>query len=188
MSAVDNSTNTQSDRLFPTLSAEQLQRLAAYGTHGNMRLDETLMHAADPHPSCFVVLRGSLEILRVGGDGVETSIQILHRGQFTGEANLLTGRSAFVHIRANDDGEVLALDRDQVLRVLQLESDISQIVMRAFILRRAELIARGYGDAVLVGRHFVRSSGSSRAGRWRQAELKSTLVRPRRCALATSWR
>ncbi len=56
-----------------------------------------------------------------------------------------------MRIRASEDGEVVVLDRDQVLRVLQLESEISQIVMRAFILRRAELIARGYGDAVLLG-------------------------------------
>ncbi len=91
-----------------------------------------------------------MEILRAQAEG-ETVIQVIRAGQFTGEANLLTGRAAFVRIRATEDGEVVVLDRDQVLRVLQLETEISQIVMRAFILRRVELIARGYGDAVLLG-------------------------------------
>jgi len=141
---------SHSERLFPTLTPQQAERLAAYGARRQMRRGETLMEPGDQHPSCFVVVRGSVEILRVATDG-ETVIQVIRAGQFTGEANLLTGRAAFVRIRANEDGEVVVLDRDQVLRVLQLESEISQIVMRAFILRRAELIARGYGDAVLLG-------------------------------------
>jgi thioredoxin reductase (NADPH) len=108
------------------------------------------MEPGDPHPSCFIVVRGSVEILRVANDA-ETLVHLHQTGQFTGEANLLTGRAALVRIRANEDGGVIVLNRDQVLRVLQLESEIGQIVMRAFILRRVELIARGYGDAVLLG-------------------------------------
>ncbi len=146
----DDRTDLYSERLFPTLTSEQLERLATYGTRRPMRQGETLMEPGDRHASCFVVVRGSVEILRAATDG-ETVIQVIHAGQFTGEANLLTGRAAFVRIRADEDGEVVVLGRDQVLRVLQLESEISQIVMRAFILRRAELIARGYGDAVLLG-------------------------------------
>lgn len=140
----------QTERLFPTLSPHQVERLAAYGTRRAMRSGETLMEPGDPHPSCFVVVRGAVEILRAGAED-ETLVQTIRPGQFSGEANLLTGRAAFVRIRARDDGEVAVIDRDHVLRVLQLESEIGQIVMRTFILRRAELIARGYGDAVLLG-------------------------------------
>jgi thioredoxin reductase (NADPH) len=108
------------------------------------------MEPGDQNPRCFVVVRGAVEILRVDKDA-ETLVHLAEPGQFTGEANLLTGRAAFVRIRASEDGEVVVLDRDHVLRVLQLESEIGQIVMRAFILRRVELIARRYGDAVLLG-------------------------------------
>jgi thioredoxin reductase (NADPH) len=147
---MSETSDIHSERLFPRLTSHQAERLATYGARRAMRRGETLMEPGDQHPSCFVVVRGSVEILRVANDS-ETLIQVIHAGQFTGEANLLTGRAAFVRIRAGEDGEVVVLDRDQVLRVLQLESEISQIVMRAFILRRAELIARGYGDAVLLG-------------------------------------
>jgi thioredoxin reductase (NADPH) len=146
----DDTTDLYSERLFPTLTSEQLERLATYGSRRSMRRGETLMEPGDRHPSCFVMVRGAVEILRAQAEG-ETVIQVIRAGQFTGEANLLTGRAAFVRIRATEDGEVVVLDRDQVLRVLQLETEISQIVMRAFILRRVELIARGYGDAVLLG-------------------------------------
>jgi thioredoxin reductase (NADPH) len=147
---MSETTDILSERLFPTLTHQQLERVATYGARRTMRPGETLMEAGDQHPSCFVVVRGAVEILRVANDA-EILVQVIRAGQFTGEANLLTGRAAFVRIRASEDGEVVVLDRDQVLRLLQLESEISQIVMRAFILRRAELIARGYGDAVLLG-------------------------------------
>ena len=141
----NDTTDQFSERLFPTLTPQQVERLATYGTRRSMRRGETLMEPGEAHASCFVVVRGSVEILRAEPAG-ETVVHVNRNGQFTGEANLLTGRPAFVRIRANEDGEVIVLDRDQVLRVLQLESEISQIVMRTFILRRAELIARGYGD------------------------------------------
>ena len=146
----NDETDPQEERLFPTLVPEQVERLATYGTRRSMQRGETLMEPGDPHASCFVVVRGSVEILRVDQSG-ETSVHVNTVGQFTGEANLLTGRAAFVRVRATEDGEVIVLGREQVLRVLQLESEISRIFMRAFILRRAALIARGYGDAVLLG-------------------------------------
>lgn len=140
----------RTERLFPTLTPQQVERLTGYGTRRAMRRGETLMEAGDPHASCFVIVRGSVELLRVQNEG-ETLVHLAEPGQFSGEANLLTGRAAFVRIRAKEAGEVIVLDRDEVLRVLQLESEIGQIMMRAFILRRVELIARGYGDAVLLG-------------------------------------
>lgn len=147
---MSETTNILSDRLFPALTPKQVERIASYGSRRQIRRGETLMEPGSQNPSCFVVVRGSVELLRVASD-TETLVQVIHAGQFTGEANLLTGRAAFVRVRVSEDGEVVVLDREQVLRVLQLESEISQIVMRAFILRRAELIARGYGDAVLLG-------------------------------------
>jgi len=138
------------ERLFPTLTTQQLDRLASYGKRRTMRRGETLIEPGDAHPACFVVVKGSVEILRVGNDR-ETLVHLNQPGQFTGEVNLLTGRAAFVRIRAHEDGEVLVIDRESVLRVLQLETEVGQILMRAFILRRVELIARGYGDAVLLG-------------------------------------
>ena len=142
--------DSSSDRLFPTLTQRQLDRVAAYGTRRAMRAGETLMEPGHPHPTSFVVVSGVVELLRATNDS-ETLIEAIGAGQFSGEANLLTGRASFVRVRAKEDGEVLVLDREQVLRVLQLENEIGPIVMRAFILRRAELIARGFGDAVLLG-------------------------------------
>jgi thioredoxin reductase (NADPH) len=46
---------------------------------------------------------------------------------------------------------VIELDREQLLALVQTDSELSEIIMRAYILRRVELIAHGFGDVVLIG-------------------------------------
>src|SRR5215467_11469041 len=82
-------------RLFPTLTSAQVDRLTKYGVRRTVAKGETLLEPGAPHPSCFVVLSGSVELLRVEADG-ETLVHLNGVGQFSGEVNLLTGRAAFV--------------------------------------------------------------------------------------------
>src|SRR6185503_13231888 len=138
------------DHLFPTLSTSLMERVASYGKRRHVDAGETLADPGTADPRFFLVTEGALEIVRETKDG-ETPIHVNHPGQFTGEANLLSGRRGLVRIRAVDAGEVIELNRPQLLRLLQTDSEIGEIVMRALILRRAELIGRGYGDAVLLG-------------------------------------
>ena len=72
-------------------------------------------------------------------------------GQFTGEVNMLTGRRSLVRAQVSEPGEVCELDRERLLAIVQTDSEISEVLMRAFILRRVELIAQGIGDAILIG-------------------------------------
>ena len=76
---------------------------------------------------------------------------VLRAGQFTGEVNLLSGRSALARARVTVAGEVIALDREQLLALVQTDAELGEIILRAFILRRVELIAQGRCDAVLLG-------------------------------------
>ena len=46
---------------------------------------------------------------------------------------------------------MIELDREQLLSLVQTDAELSEILMRAFILRRSELIAGGFGDVVLIG-------------------------------------
>jgi thioredoxin reductase (NADPH) len=48
-------------------------------------------------------------------------------------------------------GEVIELDRAQLLALVQTDAELGEILMRAFILRRAELVAHGLGDVVVIG-------------------------------------
>jgi thioredoxin reductase (NADPH) len=62
-----------------------------------------------------------------------------------------SGRRTLVRVRAAAAGEVVEVDRADLLTFVQTDSELSDIIMRAFILRRVEMIAQGVGDVILTG-------------------------------------
>jgi thioredoxin reductase (NADPH) len=137
------------DQIFPKLTATQIARVAAHGRAREIKQGEVLLDIGN-QLRFFVLTKGKIDIVSVSGP-TETLIATLQPGQFTGEANMLSGRRQFTRIRAGTDGEVIELEREQLLSFVQTDSELSEILMRAFILRRVELIAHQVGDAVLVG-------------------------------------
>src|SRR5207244_867336 len=98
----------------------------------------------------FVVRNGQLDLFRPSDESGEV-IASFGPGMFTGELNVLSGRRGLARISAAQDGELIEIDREQLLALVQTDSELSDIFLRAFILRRLELIARGVGNAVVVG-------------------------------------
>jgi len=137
------------DQVFPTLTAAQIARIAAHGRKRQLQPGEVLQEVGD-HMRFFLVTAGKIDIFSVLGPS-ESLVATLQAGQFTGEVNLLSGRRGLTRIRASEPTQVIELEREELLDLLQTDSELSDIVMRAFILRRVELIAHGVGDAVLVG-------------------------------------
>jgi thioredoxin reductase (NADPH) len=109
-----------------------------------------LVESGDTDVPFFVVVTGQIEAVRVA-DGTETLIVTHGPGQFSGEAIMITGRRAMGRLRVKEPGEVIQLDRDALLSLVQTDAELSEILMRAFILRRVALIDRGFGDVVLIG-------------------------------------
>src|SRR5437762_1096431 len=141
---------SQTDRLFPTLTAAQIARIAAHGRRRAIDQGEVLIEVGDKAVPFFVVVRGAIEILNPSG-GTEKLIVRHRAGQFLGEGNMLTGRRALMRAHVTESGEVIEVDSRQLLALVQTDAELSEILMRAFILRRVELIARGLGDVVLIG-------------------------------------
>ena len=149
----------QPDRMFPRLTPEQIARVASHGQARQVITGEILAEAGEEAPRFFVVKTGQIDIVRVSGD-IQEVVAICRTGQFTGEVTLLSGRRMLVRIRASEPGEIIQLDREQLLGLVQADSELSEVFTRAFILRRAELITRGIGDVVLVG--SIHSAGTLR--------------------------
>src|SRR5258706_10953496 len=138
------------ERIFPTLTPTQIKRIAAHGQVRSIRSGEVLVEAGAHIVPFFVVTAGRVEVVRPAGSA-ETLVAVHGAGQFTGEVNMLSGRPALVRSRVSESGEAIELDREQLLALVQTDSEIGELIMRAFILRRVELIARGLGDVVLIG-------------------------------------
>ena len=135
---------------FPTLTPAQVARVAAHGRRRTVRLGEVIAEAGAQHGAFHVVVEGRVEVVRHSDDG-ETVIAVHPPGQFTGELTMLSGRRSFFALRALEAGVVLELTRDALLALVQTDAELSELFMRAFILRRLTLIARGVGDVVLIG-------------------------------------
>jgi thioredoxin reductase (NADPH) len=138
------------EKIFPKLTPEQIRRIAAYGRMRSVQPGEVLIEQGDTSVPFFVVIIGEVEIVRPF-DAHETLVTVHGYGEFTGEVNMLSGRRSFFRARVTKPGKVIELDHQQMLSVVQTDAELSDILMRAFILRRVELIAAGVGDIVLVG-------------------------------------
>jgi thioredoxin reductase (NADPH) len=136
------------ERLFPILEPDQIERVAVHGYIRAVKSGEVLVEPGAANTRLFIVKRGRLEIIWPDPD--ERVITSLGPGQFTGETSMLAGRRGLVRIRASEPGEVIEVQREQLLVLVQTDSDLSDIFMRTFILRRVELIARGYTSGVLL--------------------------------------
>jgi thioredoxin reductase (NADPH) len=138
------------EKIFPKLTPEQIDRTAAYGRTRSVQPGEVLIEQGDTSVPFFVVITGEVEIVRPFGDR-ETLITVHGYGEFTGEVNMLSGRRSFFRARATKPGKVIELDHQEMQTLVQTDAELSDILMRAFILRRVELIAAGVGDIVLIG-------------------------------------
>jgi len=138
------------DEMFPVLSAEQQARVLTHGRIRKVTSGEILVELNQQPTKVFVVVEGKLEALRVS-DNKEEVFAICGAGMFTGELNLLSGRRALARIRAAEPSELIEIDREALLNLVQTDSGLSDVFLRAYILRRLELIARGIGDLVLIG-------------------------------------
>jgi thioredoxin reductase (NADPH) len=140
------------DQIFPKLTAAQMGRVVAYGRVRPIHPGEVLVEQGAKDAPFFVVKSGEIQIV-CPALGTESQIIAHSPGEFTGEINMIIGRRSalMVGLRASRPGEVIELDRDQLLSLIQTDAELSDILMRAFILRRIELIAQGISDVLLLG-------------------------------------
>jgi thioredoxin reductase (NADPH) len=143
-------TSSRIEKIFPKLTPAQIDRIAAHGHIRSVQPGEVLIEQGDTSVSFFVVITGEVEIVRPF-DAYETLVTVHGSGEFTGEVNMLSGRRSFFRARVTKPGKVIELDHQQMLTLVQTDAELSDILMRAFILRRVELIAAGVGDIILIG-------------------------------------
>jgi len=141
---------TRRPQMFPTLRPAQLARLEAYGKRARVAAGEILAQSGEREGRVLVILSGSVEILRAGLSG-EERVTLHGPGEFTGEMSTLRGARSLVRARVNDAGEVLIIDHDNLRKLVQTDAELSELFMRAFILRRMGLIEAQGSDVVLIG-------------------------------------
>jgi len=139
------------EETFPKLTPAQMERIAAHGHMRRTEQGEVLGTVGKVTSQFFVVRTGCIEAVQQDENGKSTTVTTIEQGEFTGEVSMLSGRPALVTLRIREAGELIEVERDDLLTLIQTDSELSEIFVRAFLLRRARLVAGGFGDVVLVG-------------------------------------
>lgn len=137
---------------FPILTAAQIEALRPKGKERVYQPGEWLFESGDTEFCCFVVLDGAVEIRDHAGTG---SLITTHGpGSFTGDVDLLSGRSAPVGGVAVGEARVLQLAAEDVREVVRVDQDLGAILVLAFMRRRDLLLQKELYGIQLIGSRF----------------------------------
>jgi thioredoxin reductase (NADPH) len=135
---------------FPVLTPEQIARIRPLGRLRRVQRGEILFEPGDTGVPFFVLLSGSMEIVQPALDG-ERPIATHAPGGFTGEITMISGQRCLVRGRVTEAGDFLEVSSDGLRSLVAKDAELSEIVMRAFILRRLALIQNGWGNVIVMG-------------------------------------
>jgi thioredoxin reductase (NADPH) len=142
-------------QMFPKLTAAQLARLERQGICLQTHAGEILLELGEIPRGVFVVAAGSVEALvppsATQAESTYELLYLLTPGDFTGEMSTLRGTRALARIRVREAGAVLLIDAEQLRRIVQNDAELSELFMRAFILRRMGVIESGRSEVLLLG-------------------------------------
>jgi thioredoxin reductase (NADPH) len=143
-------TPDQQAQAFPILTSAQIARIRPYGKVRSVQAGEVLFEPGELGMSCFVVLSGKLDIATPGLGGEHVFVTY-GPGQFSGELVLISGARAISRGKVAEPGEFLELSAEAFRSLIAKDAELSDIFMRAFLLRRVALISEGLGNVVVVG-------------------------------------
>ena len=136
-------------QMFPTLTPAQVDRIRPLAKVRQIQLGDILFKPGDEHVPFFVILSGSLEIVQPSH---ASQVIVTHTtGGFAGEITTMSGQRAFVLGRVATAGEVLEVSHENFRALIARDAELSEVLLRAFILRRVALISGGLGNVILLG-------------------------------------
>jgi thioredoxin reductase (NADPH) len=143
---------------FPSLTAAQIARIRPSGHARPVERGEILFKPNDTDVPFFVLLSGAMEIVQPDMNDGERAVATHGPGHFTGEMTMISGQRCLVIGRVTEPGEFLELSGDALRALVAKDAELSEILMRAFILRRIALVNAGFGNVILLGsRHSAQT-------------------------------
>ena len=138
---------------FPVLTPPQVSRVQGSGKLRSVVPGEVLFAPGDTAVPFFVLLSGAMEIVQPDLAG-EYPIAKHGPGEFTGEMTMISGQRCLVLGRVTQSGDFLELSGEGLRSLIARDAELSEIFMRAFILRRLELIRQGRSSVILMGSRY----------------------------------
>ncbi|MDB5701401.1 MAG: thioredoxin reductase [Sphingomonadales bacterium] len=149
-----NIANSRVHQMFPVLDDAQMEsaKRFASGPAKTFAAHESVYAIGERGAPSWLVLDGTIEVVRRDGLNHEAPVTIHHPGQFTGEVNQLAGRPSIAAGHAGPQGcTALPFDPAHLRALMVGSADVGEIVMRALILRRVGLIEESGAGTILIG-------------------------------------
>jgi thioredoxin reductase (NADPH) len=137
----------------PVLSESQLEVLRGYGTEQRVAIGDVLFRDGDPTYDLIVLLEGEVRITEHYAHPDEFVIATYGPRDFLGEIGLLTGQRAYLTAVVSAPGRILRIPLERVHVIMDQELDLSELILRAFLVRHSKLTRLGSG-LTLVGSRF----------------------------------
>jgi thioredoxin reductase (NADPH) len=135
---------------FPLLPPVLIDRLRAFGEVRSVQAGEILFEPGDTNIPCFVILSGGMDIVQPCPSSERPLVSHVP-GSFTGEFSMISGQACMVRGRVSQSGEFLQINGDSLRSLVAKDAELSELFLRAFILRRLALIEQGAGNVILLG-------------------------------------
>jgi thioredoxin reductase (NADPH) len=150
MATIYDSFKSRADQALPKLTPAEIKRMQRFGALACFRDGDMLFEAGRTSFGLYVVLKGVVRISRYDGLGNSSVITEHLPGEFAGEISQFSGAPSLVNGHAVGEVEVLALTTEALRALLTAEAELGERIVRAFILRRVELIESKASGLVLV--------------------------------------
>ena len=138
---------------FPILDEAQVAKLGRYGVEESVPAGRVLFREGERGSDFVVVLSGSVEAVAHFGESGETTSTTFNPGQFVGVMNILSNEGAYVTATATVPSRILRVPLTQLRAVIGDDITLSEIVIRAFLLRHSLLLRLGTGPKVIGSRY-----------------------------------
>jgi Na+/H+ antiporter NhaA len=130
---------------FPRLTEAQIATLALFGERRPVTRGLPLFGTGDPAADFVVVVTG--QVAMIDGYGTRNRVGRVHGpGSFIGELALLRGDLTLTTAVGAEDGEVVVVPALRLTEALEADHELRDVVSRAYLLRRAMLLALAAQD------------------------------------------
>src|SRR6516165_528630 len=140
------------DQILPLLDATDIERASRFGEIRCYAKGEALAAIGEVGVGLAIVLEGQVDVYRYDAHGEPQHFYTFGPGSFIGELAQLAGRPSFGDATASEPVKALVFSPDRMRALLIAEAELGERLMRALILRRAQMLQDGVGGPVIVGR------------------------------------
>lgn len=121
--------------LFSRLGEASLDAILRLTRRKRFRKDEVVFHEKEVGDTLYVILRGRVKVAIFGDDGKEVTLSSLTEGDFFGEMAVLDQEPRSATVIAEEECELLSLQRDDFTRAIEMDPGISASLVQVLAAR-----------------------------------------------------